>query len=342
MNTSPRDEEVTRWLKELWGDEKFELYFNEGVFAGSFTRESCLVTRDDNEYFLKRYHSKANLHFRGLAEYYNYCHRGYDRHPIFPRLIATLPPGHDEQDLLPQAILITYYPYEFQVSSLLDALACTLSLATVFNYFSEDGRIYFDLKRQSLRVDHDGGLHLIDFTDLLTPEEICAHKTAVANLDVAPPEAREYQQAYLDYWQKGAPFRNMMTAVEDLEPDSYQSFGLGKLFLSLLDGGSPSYQLLQRWIWNGNGASQVEFMTAEQAAILNLLERMLAPSRHERATLDQIRTDIWALLGPRLINESSTASVNRKRARDLLRTTTCEPTDALAKEIHTALARFWR
>ncbi|MCU1266654.1 MAG: hypothetical protein JWM21_2972 [Acidobacteria bacterium] len=333
---------VFGWLKDFWGDEDFELptdHFNRPAFGGAYTRLSCLVRRKGEEYLLKCYHLGRSEREGGVVEWTNYSQRHYDRHPIFPKLIN----GFFEGGHLPLAILISYFPYEFQGPSFIEVLACVLNLADVFGYFSRDGRIYFDLKQQSLRLDAQGGLRLIDFTDLLQPEDLPRRKICIpTDRGFRPPEGERYDLIYQNFRPNMGMFDGLVAAARELQPDAYHSYSLGYLTVSLLDGGHIEDPPVQARIRATSNPQEGSFSDEERIDFVNLVQEMLAPSPADRIKLSEIRRRLWRMLATRLTNTGEPQFQSAMRARNLLRTVTKAEEDKLACEIHGELSSFWR
>lgn len=340
--------EIDGWLRDLWCDGNFVIppyHFKRADFAGAYTRMCCLVRREGEEYLLKLYNSQTKGRWGGWTEMEHYGVNDYVRHGLFPRLIASLPRWAPEKNETFQAILISYYPYEFPVpSSLLDVAACMLNLATLFRHFSRDGRIYFDLKPEHLRLDGHGSLHLIDFTDLLTAEQLAMRKMGlpVPDHDFCPPEGREYQQIYLAFKRGEASFKSLWMASTALKPDAYQSFNLGRLALFLLDGREPNDEVVRAHVAAAASPAEGAFTPDEQRTFLTLLEKMLTPTSDGRASLEDVRRTLWPLLEPRLIDGDGAVAGSVGSSRRLLSTLTEDFDDELSREIHQKLGRFWR
>lgn len=333
--------EVECWLREFWGDHNFRITedsYAQPALRGSYTSFSCRVERSDRSYMFKRYGKVegARTEIRSYQE--------YSKHQIIPRLIAKLPAGTANAYYLPEGIL-TPYLNEYRPVSLLETLAVVLNLATVFTYFSSDQRIYFDLKRDSLRIDATGCFHLIDFTDLISPSELYERGGGLPVPDrsqwVIPPEARKYQKAYAKFRDGNAQLESVRLAALELQPETYHTYRLGSLILEFLGGRGFNDVKVQTRIRFSGSPTQGAFTKVEQQRMTALFARMLRPQL-TRIPLDGVRRQLWELLRPRLRSPETEYAPIASRARHLLYTLTHDKTDPLSDEIHRSLRGLWK
>jgi hypothetical protein len=346
-----RPEEIDKWLREHWPDRAFEASDAlRGDYSGTYTLYCSLVQRHAKDYILKRYSPLGGLGVQ--AEKLNY---GLFRdHLLFPRLEAFLPKGTDWLGSMSYGVLISYYPRKVAPAgiSMVEVLAIGLSMATMFSYFAEQDRIYFDLRSDSLRIDSEGGLHLIDFSDLVTIKELLSRDhSGLPVVDreskLIPPEGRRYQDALSEY--RNGPINGDDTlswsAVRKLayaiHPEEYQVFSLAGLIIELLVGPRADDASLKDRISRACASNDGAFSAEECARLLDLLTSMHDPHDVDRPSFTTVRKVFWSLLGPRLKPEFIASSLVSRRAAELLRTISRRDGDSTSSQIHESLIVYW-
>ena len=332
-------QEAETWLKQI--GINMRLTYRPDL-TGSYTLYCCIGEFKDQACLVKRYNP---LHPEGgRTEVGNYRHFGH--HAILPDLIALLPENAEE----PQGILIQYFREELNTDelSLIEVLAIGLNLATIFAYFSFDDRnqIYFDLKRDSLRIDEHGGLRLIDLTDLMVPEELYWRGR---NLPVqpgayhlVPPEGQMYQEAYISFSKNLISLDEVAEAANRLRPEAYQTNSLARLIISLLLGKELADEEALKSLHSSSKFEPSSFTGGEQESFITLLESMLDSTPSSRCPLEEARKRLWSLIKPRITGETPTQAHSLNRARRLLRTLTLNKDDPVSFELHLMLGDFWR
>lgn len=343
--TQTEQQEIEGWLKEHWGEGAFSVSSPLlGFFSGTYTFYCFIVRHQDEVYILKRYNP---LEIDGvLAEKENYFLFG--EHPLFPRLEAFVPKGTEPLAKMSYGILITYYPDEVSPLglSLVEVLAIGLSLATIFTYFVEKGRIYFDLRSDSLRLDSSGGLHLIDFTDLISLNDLLSRSNpGLPVVDRAaksiPPEGIAYQRFYEDSLPDLAAWPAIRQVAHAIDPESYQVFSLSWLIAHLLVGTSPSQTELRARINRSVQPDDGAFTAAERGRLLAFIARMQERNAADRPALSEVKELFWSLLASRLTPQYLESNPGSMRAAKLLRTTSCREGDRILLDIHRILTPYW-
>ncbi|MGH9931881.1 MAG: hypothetical protein ACREA9_22000 [Pyrinomonadaceae bacterium] len=337
-------EEVERWLRELWQGGIFTASPPRKRFAGAYTLYCSIVQYKEMDYILKRYNP---LGVDGIqAEKANYLLFG--EHAMFPRLEAFLPKGTETLKSMSYGVLISYYSQEVSPSgiSLAEVLAIGLAMATMFTYFVEKCRIYFDLRSDSLRLDSAGGLHLIDFSDLITTEDLLSR--SYAGLPVVdrkskfiPPEGTSYQGIYEDSLGDKAPWSAVRKAAHLINPERYQVFSLAGLITELLVGFVPGDTALSARIDGADQVNDGSFTASERNQLLDLLIRMQDPNDTNRPALKEVRELSWSLLSSRLTYEGITSNRASMRAAKLLQTIPRREDDSTSLAIHQSLEPYW-
>ncbi len=344
MSTGNKDgsQEVSEWLRKLWRDGRFELERLHGS-TGSYTIACYSVTRAGDEMFLKQYNPLQQNGTSNEVEHYD-NHVKYGSPPMMPRLIARFPHEAGEGTLI-DAILIPYYHEEFKPRSMFELLAATLNLATLFEAFSKEGLIYFDLKSDALRLDKQGGLHLIDFTDLITPDHLVNFRRRdlpVGNFEslLVPPEGRQYQ----DYRNRRKKFASPKVRMRvknrilaRIKPEPYHVYSLAGLTLEIQ--GMSSMKDFREKLFHSEEAGPGELNKHEQQKFLTLIRRMHLKTAERRTSLQESRQVLWQILKPHLSKSDADNAVTR--ARNLLRTLTPEA-DSIADDVYKTLRDYWR
>jgi hypothetical protein len=337
------EQEIEKWLKEHWNGGVYSFSSPvPGLYSGSYTLYCSIVHHLEDVYILKRYNP---LRISGIqAEKTNYILFG--EHPLFPRLEAFVPKGTESLQIMSYGVLITYYPNAVSPLglSLVEVLAIGLSLATIFKYFVAEGRIYFDLRSDSLRLDSKGRLHLIDFTDLITINDLVSRSNAglpVVDRSAAtiPPEGINYQRTYEDNQLSWAVVRS---AAKDINPESYQVFSLSGLITDLLLGTSPGKAALRARINRGSHPSDGSFSAAERRRLSTFMIRMQNQNAAARPSLEEVRELFWSLLASRFLPERIESNPSSARAAKLLSTTSCNADDRISLDIYKTLEPYWK
>ena len=341
-------EEIDTWLREHWPDRVFEASdaLKGGDFSGAYTLYCSIAECDNQRYILKRYNP---LGVSGVqTEKLNY--QLFGEHLLFPRLEAFLPKGTDSLRIMAYGVLLSYYPHKVALAgiSVVEVLAIGLSMATMLSCFAEKGRIYFDLRADSLRVDSEGGLHLIDFSDLITMDELLRRPTDAAGLPVIdrksafiPPEGREYERALNEYHDGKLAWSRVEKVAYAIHPERYQVFTLAGLIIELLVGTSAGDAALRARIARADEPNDGGFTVEERDALLDLLTRMQDPNERNRPSFTAVRAVFWSLLGPRLKAESIALNSSSNRAAKLLRTISRRDADCTSSQIHESLTAYW-
>lgn len=330
--------EIVQWLTEIWPDRRFTIP-RDGLpaWSGAYTQASFLIERDHQTYFLKKYNP---AHIDGvITEEKNYSYFG--RHSILPHPVYYLSSRNRPVGVPPLGLLIPYYQDHLRPESvsLLEILAAGLNLATIFAYFAKASRIYFDLKLDSLRLDTNGSLKLIDFTDLITSEELWRDRAE--GLPVVdrtsfsiPPEGVKYQTA-VDLFRddKNQEFAPAISAARSLKADPYMTFSLGSLMLELLGGESTDDPIVRRRLASSAADGEGAFSADDQRVLIGLIHGMRKAEANSRSSLQEARAQLWKLLKPRVIARSAVDANRRTRACRLLHTLTKDEADPLSKEI---------
>ena len=339
-------EEIVRWLIDHWPDRAFRASKVLHEHSGKYTLYCSIVKCDDREYILKYYNR-----YRGyglVTEKLNYQLLG--EHLLFPRLEAFFPKGTDSDKFLSYGVLLSYYPHKVSPAgiSIVEVLAIGLSIATMFTCFAERGRIYFDLRSDSLRVDSEGGLHLIDFTDLITIEELVSRPFDCSGLPVIdrksesiPPEGLKYQTAFEDLRVKKVSSAEVRKIAYAIDPEKYQIFSLAELIIELLVGPAASHSILEARIAQAGEPNDGAFTMEERVRLLDLLTSMRDPNDVDRPSFTEVREVFWSLLGPRLKLESIASDLISMRAAKLLRTISRRDGDSTSSQIHESLKAYW-
>jgi hypothetical protein len=340
--TQDQSAEAVGWLKELWPDGRFVCpSFNPHAFLGAYTLYCFLVERNGNTYLFKRYNFRniPGIH----SEKANYDL--FESHSIIPELIDTLPIKAKHDGHLHYGILIPYYRAELIAPSLLETLAIALNLASIFQCFAEAGRIYFDLKPDSLRLDAKGALHLIDFTDLIPPEDLYKRGEGLPVIDRQsvrlPPEGLQYQKAYDRYLKGRESWETVRSAAKALQADAFHSFTLASFTIQLLGGRELDDEVVSAAFARSAAPGEGAFTPAEQSEFGQLLKEMRHRSIGARLSLAEARRRVWQLIESRLTAAGNSSDIVRK-ARQLLSTLPRPAGDALANEIHSRMQVFWR
>jgi hypothetical protein len=339
-------EEVEKWLKEHWHDRVFKTrsVLNGGDYSGAYTLYCSIVECDEQEYILKRYNP---LGVSGLqAEKFNY--QKFSKHQLLPKLEAFVPKGTDAPEFMAYGVLISFYPNKVSLDgiSMVEALAIGLSMATILSYFADENRIYFDLRSDSLRVDLSGGLHLIDFSDLITMEELV--KRSNAGLPVIdrqskfiPPEGLRYQSAINSFFLDPRLFSVVRDMADVIHPERYQVFSLAGLIVELLVGPAADDSALTTRIAQASEPKDGTFTEEELTRLLELLVQMRHPNDLDRPSFAMVREVFWSLLSPRLTTESIASNLISKRAAKLLRTISPRDGDITSSQIESSLRAYW-
>jgi hypothetical protein len=341
-------EEIDKWLREHWPDRVFEASdaLKGGDFSGAYTLYCSIATCDNQRYILKRYNP---LGVSGVqTEKLNY--QRFGNHLLFPRLEAFLPKGTDSLEIMAYGILLPFYPNKVAVAgiSVVEVLAIGLSMATMLSYFADERLIYFDLRSDSLRVDADGGLHLIDFSDLLTMVELTQRPTGFTGLPVIdrtsafiPPEGRTYESALNEYHDGKLVWSRVEKVAYAIHPERYQVFTLAGLIIELLVGVSAGSAALIARIARAGEQNDGAFSVEERSVLLDLLTLMQEPNERNRPSFTAVREVFWSLLAPRLEAESIALNSSSNRAAKLLRTISQREADSTSSRIHESLTAYW-
>lgn len=338
-------EEIRGWLNEHWPDRVFEgSYLLRGEYSGTYTRHCSIIKRAEQDFILKYYHRSRGHGVR--AEKRNYDLFG--KHQVFPRLEALFPKGSDSPDFMHYGILISYYPHKVSPAgiSIVEALAIGVSLATTFGYFAEEGCIYFDLRADSLRVDSAGGLHLIDFSDLIKIDELL--KRPNPGLPVIdrqskfiPPEGFKYQSALQNYFRNKITWSIVRDVAQAIHPERYQVFTLAGLIIEILFGVAADDSALRARIAQAGEPKDGAFSAEERSLLWDLLRSMQDPDDVARPSFVKVADIFWSLLSPRLKSEPIAANWNSRRAAKLLRTISRRDGDVISSQIHEGLTLYW-
>lgn len=333
------NQEVSQWLSKLWRDGSFEIRRQRGL-TGSYTSACYRVTRDGEEMFLKQYNPLQQNGTSNEVEHYA-SHVKYGSPPMMPTLIARFPHETNEGTLV-DAILIPFYHEEFKPESTLELLACILNLATLFKAFSDEGLIYFDLKSDALRLDKQGGLHLVDFTDLITPIHLVnvRRHLPVGNFESLsiPPEGSRYHEYRQKKFASGkVKMRVKNRILAGIKPEPYHVYSLAGLTLELRE--CNKMKDYREKLFHARGAEPGELSKQEQQKTLTLIRRMHLKATDLRPSLAEIRQVLWQILKPHLSNSDAGEGV--ARARKLLRTLTPEM-DSLSGDVYRTLRDYWR
>jgi hypothetical protein len=348
-----RPEEIDKWLTEHWPDRVFQASDAlQGDYSGTYTLYCSLVQCNEKEYILKRYSPLGGLGVQAEKLNYGLFHD----HLLFPRLEAFLPKGTDWLGSMSYGVLISYYPHKVSPAgiSMVEVLAIGLSMATMFSYFAEKDRVYFDLRSDSLRIDLEGGLHLIDFSDLVTMEELLSRDhpglpVVDRESKLIPPEGLRYQQALNEY-REGAinghgddalswsAVRKLALAIH---PEEYQVFSLAGLIIELLVGPRADGAAVRARITQACASNDGGFSAEECARLLDLLMSMHDPNDVDRPSFTEVREVFWFLLGPRLKPQFIASNLISRRAAKLLRTISRRDGDSTSSQIHESLMAYW-
>ncbi|HEY6804202.1 MAG TPA: hypothetical protein VI306_11520 [Pyrinomonadaceae bacterium] len=339
-------EEVGQWLKEHWQDRVFNppSVLKGGDYAGAYTLYCSIVKCDEQEYILKRYNPLGV--YGAEAEKLNYSLFG--KHSLFPRLEAFVPKGTDSPGIMAYGILLSFYPHKISLDgiSIVEALAIGLSMATMLSYFAEQGRIYFDLRSDSLRVDSAGGLHLIDFSDLITMDELLERPSAgLPVIDrkskLIPPEGIRHQNAVEEFFDGKSSWELVREVAHAMNPQRYQVFALAGLLVEILVGPGADAAALSARIARAGGPGDGAFTVAERTQFLDLLTRMQEANDMARPSFQATREVFWSLLSPRLKPKLLTTNVISRRAAKLLRTISRRDGDTVSQQIKKRLMAYW-
>ena len=339
-------EEIDRWLKEHWQDRIFDTpsVLKGGDYSGAYTLYSSIVKCDEQAYIVKVYNPEGS--YGAEVEKRNY--RLFGKHSLFPRVEAFLPKGTESPGKMAYGILLSFYPHKVSLDglSILEALAIGLSMATMLAYFAEQGRIYFDLRPDSLRIDSEGGLHLIDFSDLLTIDELLDRP--IAGLPVInrksrliPPEGVRHQSAVENFLDGKSGWSLVRQVAHAINPGSYQVFTLAGLIVEILVGAEADDSALRARIARAGEPNDGTLTAEERTRFLDLLTSMHNPNDLARPSFTEVRDVFWSLLAPRLTPELIASNLISERAAKLLRTISRRDGDSTSAQIQESLKGYW-